>query len=90
MYRRGLYSDKTLPYMLRRFGTWETTPVNGHTESEELRKVREASCYLDGYTGETYCTVCGETLEAGDAITKLEHEYEDNVCKTVEELIMPS
>ena len=59
----------------------KTTPVNGHTESEELRKVREASCYLDGYTGETYCTVCGETIEAGDAITKLEHEYEDNVCK---------
>ena len=59
----------------------KTTPANGHTESEELRKVRKASCYLDGYTGETYCTVCGETIEAGDAITKIEHEYEDNVCK---------
>ena len=77
----GYTGDKICPICKKVLEHGKTTPVNGHTESEELRKVREASCYLDGYTGETYCTVCGETLEAGDAITKLEHEYEDNVCK---------
>ena len=77
----GYTGDKICPTCKKVLEHGKTTPVNGHTESEELRKVREASCYLDGYTGETYCTVCGETLEAGDAITKLEHEYEDNVCK---------
>ena len=77
----GYTGDKICPTCKKVLEHGKTTPVNGHTESEELRKVREASCYLDGYTGETYCTVCGETIEAGDAITKLEHEYEDNVCK---------
>ena len=77
----GYTGDKICPTCKKVLEHGKTTPVNGHTESEELRKVREASCYLDGYTGETYCTVCGETIEAGDAITKIEHEYEDNVCK---------
>ena len=77
----GYTGDKICPTCKKVLEHGKTTPVNGHTESEELRKVREASCYLDGYTGETYCIVCGETIEAGDAITKLEHEYEDNVCK---------
>ena len=77
----GYTGDKICPTCKKVLEHGKTTPVNGHTESEELRKVREASCYLDGYTGETYCIVCGETLEAGDAITKLEHKYEDNVCK---------
>ena len=77
----GYTGDKICPTCKKVLEHGKTTPANGHTESEELRKVREASCYLDGYTGETYCIVCGETLEAGDAITKLEHEYEDNVCK---------
>ena len=77
----GYTGDKICPTCKKVLEHGKTTPVNGHTESEELRKVREASCYLDGYTGETYCTVCGETIEARDAITKLEHEYEDNVCK---------
>ena len=77
----GYTGDKICPTCKKVLEHGKTTPANGHTESEELRKVREASCYLDGYTGETYCIVCGETIEVGDAITKLEHEYEDNVCK---------
>ena len=77
----GYTGDKICPTCKKVLEQGKTTPANGHTESEELRKVRKASCYLDGYTGETYCTVCGETIEAGDAITKIEHEYEDNVCK---------
>ena len=77
----GYTGDKICPTCKKVLEHGKTTPANGHTESEELRKVREASCYLDGYTGETYCTVCGETIEAGDAITKLEHDYVDDVCK---------
>ena len=77
----GYTGDKICPTCKKVLEQGKTTPANRHTESEELRKVREASCYLDGYTGETYCTVCGETIEAGDAITKLEHDYVDDVCK---------
>ena len=77
----GYTGDKICPTCKKVLEQGKTTPANGHTESEELRKVREASCYLDGYTGETYCTVCGETIEAGDAITKIEHDYVDDVCK---------
>ena len=77
----GYTGDKICPTCKKVLEQGQTTPANGHTDSEELRKVREASCYLDGYTGETYCTVCGETTKSGNAITKLEHDYVDDVCK---------
>ena len=52
--------------------------------------VKDATCYVTGYTGDTYCSVCNIKLAEGTVTPKLEHKYEDNVCKTVEELIMPS
>lgn len=41
----------------------------------------KSSCYQKGYTGDKYCEVCDETLQEGKAIPKLEHEYENDVCK---------
>ena len=43
-----------------------------HTETER-RDQRDASCTEDGYSGDTYCTVCGEKLESGEAIPATGH-----------------
>ena len=48
---------------------------------EVVLDVKETSCYVEGYTGDTYCSVCNIKLAEGTVIPKLEHEYEDNVCK---------
>ena len=44
----------------------EKLPAKGHTE--EVRNAKEATCTEDGYTGDTYCSVCGELLEKGEVI----------------------
>lgn len=44
----------------------EKIPAPGHTE--EVRDAKEATCTEDGYTGDTYCAVCGELLEKGEVI----------------------
>lgn len=41
----------------------------------EVRNKKEANCTEDGYTGDVYCTDCGELVTAGTKIDKLEHEY---------------
>ena len=48
---------------------------------EAVLDVKDATCYVTGYTGDTYCSVCNIKLAEGTVIPKLEHEYEDNVCK---------
>lgn len=35
-------------------------PAAGHTP--ELRDAKDAGCTQDGYTGDTYCSVCGQLL----------------------------
>ena len=57
-----------------------TVEPSEHTPGD-LENARENSCYLDGYTGDKYCTVCNTQLQQGEVIPKLEHEYEDDVCK---------
>ncbi len=37
------------------------------------------SCTADGYTGDTVCADCGETVTAGEKISALDHVY-DNAC----------
>ena len=48
---------------------------------EAVLDVKDATCYVTGYTGDTYCSVCNKKLAEGTVTPKLEHEYEDNVCK---------
>ncbi len=38
-----------------------------------------ATCTAAGYTGDTVCTVCGETVTAGSVIPALGHNYSDAV-----------
>lgn len=47
------------------------TAKKAHTP--ELRKQKEATCKSEGYTGDTYCSVCGKLLESGQKIAKKEH-----------------
>lgn len=55
----------------------DVVPAAGHTE--ELRNAKEATCTEPGYTGDTYCSVCGELLKEGEGIAPLGHDYEDVV-----------
>lgn len=47
------------------------SPKKDHTP--ELRKKKEATCKSEGYTGDTYCSVCGKLLQSGQKIAKKEH-----------------
>ncbi len=42
----------------------------------ELRGQKEATCAQAGYTGDTHCKACGEKLESGSEISKLDHTFE--------------
>lgn len=53
----------------------EEIPVTGHQHTE-VRNVKEATCTKEGYTGDTYCTDCGEKLSDGKSIPKKDHDYE--------------
>lgn len=56
----------------------QSIDATGHQESTE--NVKEASCTEEGYTGDIICTVCGEILEQGTVIPKLNHAYTDGKC----------
>ncbi len=43
-----------------------------HTETE-LRNYSEATCTENGYTGDEYCTECGEKISDGQAVTASGH-----------------
>ena len=38
--------------------------------------LQEATCTKEGYTGDIYCTDCGEKLSDGKSIPKKDHDYE--------------
>ena len=47
------------------------TVTDGETckhETTEVRGAKEATCGADGYTGDTWCTVCGQKLKTGETI----------------------
>ena len=63
-------------------GEKETREI-GKTEHEtEIRNKAKATCHMDGYTGDTYCKVCGELVEAGEIIPKLEHDWNEGTVQT--------
>ena len=47
----------------------------------ELRGAKEATCTEPGCTGDEVCTVCGETVRAGEEIPALGHDYESAVTE---------
>ena len=53
----------------------EEISATGHQHTE-VRNVKEATCTKEGYTGDTYCTDCGEKLSDGKILPKKDHDYE--------------
>ena len=47
----------------------------------ELRNTREATCTVEGYTGDTYCMVCGAMVKNGTATAATGHSYTAQVTK---------
>ena len=43
----------------------------------ELRNAKAATCTEDGYTGDTYCLICGEPMAEGEVIPALGHDWSD-------------
>lgn len=73
-------------------GSKERVCACGETETEEiaalghgsteLRNVRAASCTESGYSGDTYCSVCGEKLESGKEVAATGHSFGEWTVKT--------
>lgn len=53
----------------------EEIPANGHGETV-TKFAKEATCKMEGYTGDLYCMDCGELLEEGSVIEKLPHQWD--------------
>ena len=46
----------------------------------EIRNSRKETCINEGYTGDKFCTICGEIIEKSMVIPKLSHSYKDGKC----------
>ena len=57
--------------------TWAPTCLHPSTK---LINVNEATCIISGYTGDTVCVDCGETLETGTEIPVIDHSCEIGIC----------
>ena len=53
----------------------EKIPATGHQHTE-VRNKAEATCTKEGYTGDTYCTDCGEKLSSGESIARTAHVWD--------------
>lgn len=70
---KGNYETESVEIVLiRSICEHAQTTVNG---------MRDATCQVEGYTGDTVCTECGVTLLVGTAIPKTEHKYTGTVTK---------
>ncbi len=58
----------------------DTVILASHTGGTEIKDAKAPSVEEEGYTGDTYCKGCGEMLEAGEVIGKLDHVH--NMFKT--------
>ena len=53
----------------------ETISVTGHG-AVEARNEKSASCASEGYTGDTYCTVCNQKISSGSVLAKTDHFWD--------------
>ena len=67
-----LGEDKCLK-SYRKIADGEAIPAKGHGETE-IKDAKDATCTEEGYTGDTYCTVCGEKIAEGETIAKVDPE----------------
>ena len=69
MQARSIHRQKTSP----------TFRLQGHNKTETVN-AKEATCTVEGNTGDKVCKVCGEIVEAGKTIAKTAHTYESGKC----------
>ena len=53
----------------------EEIPATGHGKTE-VRNQKDATCKAEGYTGDSYCTVCNQKICAGKKIAKTAHSWD--------------
>ncbi len=51
-----------------------------HQHSVTVVNAKAATCTESGYTGDKVCSACGMTVEKGQSIPSLGHDYLDGVC----------
>lgn len=56
----------------------EAIAAIGHGTTE-IRNEKTASCSSEGYTGDLYCTVCGQGISSGSVIAKTGHSWDNGV-----------
>ena len=49
------------------------------TTKREVRNAKVATCTLDGYSGDIYCTNCGNLIEAGSVTKAVGHQWDNGV-----------
>lgn len=52
----------------------EVLKATGHQHTE-VRDEKKASCTEEGYSGDTYCTDCGELIKKGSVTEKADHNW---------------
>lgn len=52
----------------------EDIPAKGH-QKRDVRNKKEVTCEIDGYSGDEYCSDCGELLKKGTIITAIGHDW---------------
>lgn len=57
----------------------EKEPGCSHSQTHTENAV-EASCIQEGYSGDTYCELCGEMIEEGQTIPNTEHSIANGRC----------
>jgi hypothetical protein len=63
-------------------GDTKTETIEKTDHVTELKNAKEATCAEDGYTGDAVCTVCGQTITAGETIAKGTHVWNDGAVTT--------
>lgn len=58
----------------------DSTSTCSHSETYLSGKT-DAKCGIDGYTGDTICSSCGQTISYGSKIDALEHVWKNATCK---------
>ena len=66
----GLTADEPLPL-----------DPDRHTGRTGIRGAREPGCETEGYTGDTYCSDCGQRVEAGKPIPAAGHQWREETLR---------
>ncbi len=73
-------------YIFNPDNCWKELKIVCTHEFTEVRDRVDVACLVDGYTGDTYCLVCGELLEQGSVIEAEGHDlYQGPLAATCTE-----